>query len=458
MTTEHTTINKANKLLAKFIALANGVALAEGCTLETTTAQGRTVLTLKQAALDGAPRVLLHVEATVARRPEKAARAKPEQPSLFERPAPTRAPAQQEAPLAEAAPVDDQPAAPELPEHLGDLVLVATPGRWTVVVDLGREPFERFDFDDEPAARMALVTARDRDVNARRGAVFSPDLAPVAWFRFDDQQCLEEFPERPMQPAAEPFAEAPGPRDDGIDEGNDDEHNDESPEAPPAAPSLAEQHPSATMFRVSTPCPERVRDAQAWMRERGMVLFVDFHERYSPAERRHGTLLVHWHGEGTGPHREAVTIVPREILPFVERRAASVGDCEPLVPLTVAPCDATFDLVMREGAMIVTPDGAEARAFFIAERVLAGTDGDHDDVHEFERDALVPCFDGTGRWKGTPVAPKKSRAKPRPEATAAPASKPSKKSSAAKPSKKSSAAKPSKKSSAAKPSKKARRS
>lgn len=219
MNTERTTINRANKLLAKFIAIANGVALAEGCTLDTTTSKGLTTLRLSQAAPDGSVRVLLHVEATVARLPEKAQRAKPEQKVLD-----FNAPAAPSAPTAETtAPrnaIDDTtppelPAdvAPTLPLWLRDFVLVAPPGAWCIVEDRGREPFEHREFEREADARAHLLDTQLEALDVRRAVLVSPEREPLAWWRFNTDGTFEQWPELPMQPAAEPFADVAPPVD-----------------------------------------------------------------------------------------------------------------------------------------------------------------------------------------------------------------------------------------------------
>lgn len=212
MNTERTTINRANKLLAKFIAIANGVALAEGCTLDTTTSKGLTTLRLSQAAPDGSVRVLLHVEATVARLPEKAQRAKPEQKVLdFNAPAAPSAPPPRNSIDDTTPPELPADVAPTLPLWLRDLVLVAPPGAWCIVEDRGREPFDHREFENETDARAHLRDTQLEALDVRRAVLVSPDREPLAWWRFNTDNTFERWPELPMQPAEEPFADVAPP-------------------------------------------------------------------------------------------------------------------------------------------------------------------------------------------------------------------------------------------------------
>lgn len=422
MNTERTTINRANKLLARFIAIANGVALAEGCTLDTTTSKGLTTLRLSQAAPDGSVRVLLHVEATVARLPEKAPRAKPEQKVLdFNAPAAPSAPTPRNSIDDTTPPELPADVAPTLPLWLRDLVLVAPPGAWCIVEDRGREPFDHREFENETDARAHLRDTQLEALDVRRAVLVSPDREPLAWWRFNADNTFERWPELPMQPAAEPFADVlrfgeERELSEHCEIENDAQHVGEATEA--AAHSPADEKPANEKpadapkkprnVLVSVEVHDRHQDGEFWSREKGLQFILG------------GFLFWGAEGGASRPDRvRQVAIVPqdKEEELLEELREVRLG---------AATCETdNGDTLLRVGSLVSVDDGAPWTVASLNRMTCEVVFAERPSPTEHERTTpydIEPTHDGSGRFrlikKPTPKAepktatPKSSKSKP----------------------------------------------
>lgn len=412
MNTERTTINRANKLLARFIAIANGVALAEGCTLDTTTSKGLTTLRLSQAAPDGSVRVLLHVEATVARLPEKAQRAKPEQKVLD----------------------FNAPAAPTLPLWLRDLVLVAPPGAWCVVEDRGREPFEHREFEKETDARDHLRDTQLHALDVRRAVLVSPEREPLAWWRFNTDNTFERWPEPPMQPAAEPFVEVLRFGEDRelsehCEIENDAQPIDEATE--PEAQVPADEKPATEPKKprnvlVSVEVHDRHQDGEFWSREKGLQFILG------------GFLFWGAEGGASRPDRvRQVAIVPQdkeeELLEELRELRLGAATCETDNGATL----------LRVGSLVSVDDGAPWTVASLDRMTCDVVFAERPSPTAHERTTpydIEPTHDGSGRFrlikKPTPKAEPKTATPKSPKSDTPSKSSKTSKSTKSKPTKK----------------------
>lgn len=268
--------------------------------------------------------------------------------------------------------------APEsVPEYLRDLAeraIAASDGAWWVVVTAGLPTLsDRFTVSrcpDLDTARARVQFARATDASSKsmhRLAVFAPDGAIVdelTWTR-----------------------------------------------VMPTSPTLA-KHPGVALFRVSAPIGDVSTDAQQWALSRGLCWYAKSFERLTAEEALAGDAFLYWQRQ----NGDAVTIVPRDLVLFVERRAAAPrDDGSTRAELRIEPWTVEWmrgHYALRDDSTVIDLDDREWRVLHMGfEKVSLSID--EDTVGEASLDDLSPKLDGTSRWWGAvklPKAAKKTRA------------------------------------------------
>lgn len=462
MSTEKVTFRKLDRILAKFITAMNGAALAEGFTLDTKTSAGRTTLEVSQNDATGSPRVLMRVEAEVARSmPQSAAPQGPKQLGLFEQATSNSAPA-----VAAPAAVDEEPAARvghplrardtiELDGVRVEVLAVDDDGfAWWDPTDHDACTEERAAWADvemiavdvwvtkKPAPEAVEVPMRALPARALPEALPSylrevaEHARPGHWScvtfnrreEFETRECATLDELRRTHAAlvdGDQFANrfllivgfaADGWPVDGL------EFTQYEP--PPRA---LDQHPDAQVFRVSIPLDETVTDGQAWATKHRLTRMPESSERLTRAERALRACHVYWHVERAFGGARLVTLVPRDLVGPLARYAEGIEG------LTFTPADVPFDHVLRAGVAVRTERGPH-RVLFVAERVSLYHAQTDDDPEQFpvlraELDAFTPDHDAAC-WTvrdATPDVPKRHAVKRSEVNASAPATKSTKK-------------------------------
>jgi hypothetical protein len=243
-----------------------------------------------------------------------------------------------------------------VPEHVRDLAPLAEPGWWCVVAqDATRSNETQASLCpdlDTACSRRDRLTEDDRGANSLDRIVLFNDegafLPSESWFRHS-----------------------------------------------PTSEALA-QHPEARLFRVSTPTPDMRENAQQWAMANGLCWYSATHERISPAEIAQGDIWLLWMRQNS----DAVAIVPREALLFVERRASGVlASGRQRAILTIEPWNATDDhSALRVGSVVSVGD-VDWRVFFLSTTTVTLTrgEGDTEEVADCSIDDIAPTGVG-GRW------------------------------------------------------------
>jgi len=159
----------------------------------------------------------------------------------------------------------------------------------------------------------------------------------------------------------------------------------------PTSEALA-QHPEARLFRVSTLVPNAFANAQEWASGAGLCWYGPTYQRISPAEIALGEVWVRWHNENS----EAVAIVPRNMVLFIERRASEkLSSGLARATLRIEPWTATEDdSALRVGSVVSVGD-VDWRVFILSHETVSLT-RDPDEIAECAIEDIAPT--GTGRW------------------------------------------------------------
>ena len=267
---------------------------------------------------------------------------------------------------------------PSVPDYLRDLAeraAEASDGAWWIVVTAGqpklsdRVTVSRCPDLDTARARCQLAKATDVNSNAmHRMAVFSPEgevVSELTWTRHA-----------------------------------------------PESPTLA-KHPDAALFRISARIDDVFRDAQTWAIERGLCWYSSDYERLTPDEALAGDALVYWHRENS----EAIAIVPRDFVLFIERRASKQRDdgsvrAELRIEPWPVPAEGHDVLRSHPSSVVVDHDGREWRVDWIRfDKVHLWID--EDTVTEADPNDITSSGGGARfNWRAIPKkAPKKSAKK-----------------------------------------------